>query len=212
MIAGSTPTHYRSVVERGVQLAAREDIFDDLHAVLFAPQATHTLYTWAQHATTSPALIGRGPVYVATLPRSGIRAVIRHNRHGGLLAPLTGDRFLPPTQAPAELAIARRLAAAGVPTADVVGYAVYPAGVFRRADVVTLEIGDSRDLSVVLTSGAASDRALAWRAVGGLVASLTGAGARHEDLNLKNILLQTTGAWHGSHRPRRGPRGFRDSE
>ena len=98
-------------------------------------------------------LEGRGIAYAIALPVSGTRAVVRHNRHGGLLAPVTRDLFLPPTRAPHELRTAMRLAALGVPTPPVLMYGVEPAGLaFRRADVVTREVEDARDLSAYLSA------------------------------------------------------------
>lgn len=128
--------------------------------------------------------------YAISLPRSGIPVVVRHNRHGGLLAGLTGDRFLPPTRAPHELDVARRLAEAGVPTPDVVAIAVYAAGAFRRSDTVTREVAPARDLAAALVAGDHDERATALAATARLVAALSAAGARHHDLNVKNVLLE----------------------
>lgn len=127
--------------------------------------------------------------YAIPLPRSGIPVVVRHNRHGGLLAGLTGDRFLPPTRAPYELDVARRLADAGVPTPEVVAIAVYAAGAFRRSDTVTREVAPARDLASALVADD-DERATALSATARLVAALSAAGARHHDLNVKNVLLE----------------------
>jgi 3-deoxy-D-manno-octulosonic acid kinase len=187
---GIAPPEYRSVVERGVQLVARVDVFDELRGLLFAHPGRHdTLYGWAERAPGRRMFMGRGPVYAATLPESGVRAIVRHNRHGGLFARVTRDRFLPPTGAPAELAISRRLIISSVPTAEVVAFAVYRSGPLRRADVMTLEITDCRDLGVVITSASDAEREHAWRATAQLLATLSRAGARHRDLNVKNILI-----------------------
>ena len=128
--------------------------------------------------------------YAIPLPRSGIPVVVRHNRHGGLLAGLTGDRFLPPTRAPYELDVARRLADAGVPTPEVVAIAVYAAGAFRRSDTVTREVAPARDLAAALVADDDDERATALSATARLVAALSAAGARHHDLNVKNVLLE----------------------
>ena len=102
--------------------------------------------------------------------------VVRHSRHGGLLAPVTQDVFLAPTRAPRELDIAIRLRAAGVPTPEVIAYARYAAipGI-ERADVVTREIGGHE-----LASPADAE---------GLLAALRDAGAVHPDLNMRNVLV-----------------------
>ena len=60
----------------------------------------------------------------------------------------------------------------------------------RRSDVVTREITGGRDLSTYMAHGVAADeRAAAWAAARELVLALNAAGARHHDLNVKNILL-----------------------
>jgi hypothetical protein len=117
--------------------------------------------------------------------------VVRHNRHGGLFAPVTRDLFVTPTRAPYELAVSMRLIALGVRTPDVLMYGVHRvAPLIRRSDVVTREITGGRDLSTyMLPSASGPEREQAWRAARELVLSLNDAGARHHDLNVKNILL-----------------------
>jgi hypothetical protein len=165
-----------------------------------------TLYEYAarQYAAGEPGarlLMGRAPAFAIALPPAGgqrLRVVVRRSRHGGLLAPLTGDRFLTPTRAPRELRASLRLRERGVPTPDVVAYALYGAGpLLRRADVATREIADGRDLAAVLIGDAnvresyvgRAGRAAVLAAVADLLRALTNAGARHPDLNAKNVLL-----------------------
>jgi 3-deoxy-D-manno-octulosonic acid kinase len=108
-----------------------------------------TLYEYAAQHEEARSLSGRGVVYAAPLP-NGDRVVVRHNRHGGLLAPLTGDRFLSPTRAPYELEASLQLIANGVPTPEIIAYAVYRAGpLLRRSDVASREIRDSADLATM---------------------------------------------------------------
>jgi 3-deoxy-D-manno-octulosonic acid kinase len=134
---------------------------------------------------------GRGAAYAVTLPDGETRVVVRHSRHGGLLAPVTGDRFLPPTRAPRELDTALRLAQAGVATPEVIAYATYPAGaVFRRSDVATREVVGGRDLSHVFAAGQrADDLSVVIAATATLLRALEHAGARHPDLNIANVLI-----------------------
>ncbi len=149
-----------------------------------------SLYAWASRQPERRQMQGRLPVYAAALPDGGPRVAVRHAHHGGLLASLLGDRFLPPTRAPSELATSLHLARAGVPTPPVVAYAIYRAGpLLRRADVMTVEL-PGQDLAAALT-GATTDaerQALATP-VASLLGALTQAGAWHPDLNVKNILL-----------------------
>lgn len=157
---------------------------------------TSTLFAWAAARPERRTLHGRGVAYAVTMPGVG-DLVMRHSRHGGLLAPLTRDLFLPPTRAPLELAASLRLRAAGVPTPELVAWLTYDAGpLFRRADVATRLVTGGRDLADVLCAPARDEGPTApWLvATGALLAALARAGARHPDLNIKNVLLAHDGA------------------
>lgn len=155
---------------------------------------TGSLYGYAACHAEARALTGRGVAYAVPLP-NGERVVVRHNRHGGLFAPLTGDRFLPPTRAPHELDVSVRLRRSGVPTPEVVGYVIYHAGpLLRRCDVASREIANGRDLATILTTANADERRVALNATAAVVAALSACGARHHDLNVKNVLLTADSA------------------
>jgi len=149
-----------------------------------------TLFHWAAAHPDRRQMQGRLPVYAAPLPLDGPRVVVRHAHHGGLLAPLLRDLFLPPTRAPVELVTALVLARAGVPTPPIAAYAVYRAGaVLRRVDVMTIEL-PGEDLGAMLSSATSpNDRQRLVGPVATLLGALTQAGAWHPDLNVKNILL-----------------------
>ncbi len=144
--------------------------------------ADTTIHDWASRHPGARPLRGRRPAYA--VPLGNARVVVRHSWHGGLLAPLTQDWFLAPTRAPYELAASRRLASAGVPTPEMIGYAIYRVGpAIRRVDVLTREIPDARDLA----AGPLTPHDLALTAK--LLRALTRAGAIHADLNLANVLV-----------------------
>lgn len=153
--------------------------------------AEGSFYEYAEHHPEARALAGRGIAWAVPLPDDAARVVVRRSRHGGLLGPVRGDRFLGPTRAPRELDTALRLALTGVPTPEVVAYATYRAGsLTRRADIVTREVPEARDLAATLDAvGRAGPHRPVLGAVAKLLAALTAAGARHPDLNLKNILI-----------------------
>ena len=163
--------------------------------------ADGSLYHAAARDLAARPLTGRGVAYSIALPISGVRVVVRHNRHGGLLAPLTRDLFLPPTRAPRELAIALRLRDLGVPTPEVLMYGTSPAPFpFQRADVVTREVAAAHDLSTYLSAEVSeSRRRAAWAATRALVETMNGAGVRHHDLNVKNVLLAESGSAFTAH-------------
>ncbi|HEX5072208.1 MAG TPA: lipopolysaccharide kinase InaA family protein [Gemmatimonadaceae bacterium] len=159
--------------------------------------AARSLYDYAANHPGRRELRGRGVAYAVPLPGGETRVVVRHSRHGGLLAPVTGDRFFPPTRAPHELRTALRLAESHVPTPEVIAYATYPAGaVFRRSDVATREVTGGKDLADVLARPDDGEaRSMALGATAELLRALERAGARHPDLNVTNVLIVATDGW-----------------
>lgn len=184
---GSLPAGYERLVNGRCVAVVRSEHRADAELML----TEGTLYEAAARDLAARSLAGRGVAYAIALPVSGTRVVVRHNRHGGLLAGLTRDLFLPPTRAPYELAVSLRLAALGVRTPAVLMYGVHRVALLvRRSDVVTREVTGGRDLSsYMLPSASTHEREEAWVAARALVRSLDEAGARHHDLNVKNILL-----------------------
>ena len=96
-----------------------------------------------------------------------------------------------------ELESSVRVRELGITTPRVVAAAVYPSGLFYRADLVTEFVYDARELADVLLgtpdSSAppvdADTRAQALTCTIRLVARMTEHGIRHPDLNARNILL-----------------------
>jgi 3-deoxy-D-manno-octulosonic acid kinase len=181
------PAGYERLVDGDVEAVGLSDLAEPLRRALEAG----SFYEYAEHHPDSRILEGRGIAYAVPLPESTVQVVVRRSRHGGLLAPLTGERFLGRTRAPRELETALRLERNGVATPRVIAYATYPdTALTRRADVVTAEVEGARDLAAEIM--AAEGRALGEdlvTAVAALIASMTIAGARHPDINIKNILV-----------------------
>jgi len=167
---------------------------------IFEALSGSTLHEWAASRKACEHLYGRGVSYGVSLPAgteklSSTAVVVRRNRHGGLFRFLTGDCFLLPTRAPLELSVSLRLAAAGVPTPEVIGYVIYPiAGIFARSDFMTRRLPDGGDFPDLWCNADASSRETMILKVAELLRSLAKGGAWHADLNLKNIYI----AGHGS--------------
>jgi len=185
-VRGAPPQGYERLDIAGATVIAHQRLAGAVRSALGAG----TLYDWAREQPERRQMQGRLPVYAAPLPDGGPRVVVRHAHHGGVFGPLFGDRFLPPTRAPRELAASLYLARAGVPTPPVVAYAIYDAGpLVRRVDVMTVEL-PGRDLAAALEGATTDAERLALApAVASLLGALTQAGAWHPDLNVKNILL-----------------------
>jgi Lipopolysaccharide kinase (Kdo/WaaP) family len=178
------PGYDRLHVGRATAVAARE-----VAPLVREALAMGTLYDFARRRPDAHELTGRQPAYAILHPAGDARMVVRHNRHGGFLAALTGDRFLPPTRAPHEFALSTRLTAADVPTPRLLAYAVYRAGIFARSDVVTRMAWPSWDLARALAEATVETRRRDLDLTATLVATLSRAGARHHDLNAKNVLI-----------------------
>jgi tRNA A-37 threonylcarbamoyl transferase component Bud32 len=172
-------------------IVARNDVVDAI--VAFGQSRDgRTLHETAARTPGARPMQGRDVAYALTLPE-GHDIVVRHNRHGGALRSLTQDIFLGATRAPDELSISLRLHSLGVPSPQVLAYAVYSAGLgTARSDVVTEEIPESVDFGALLleTDPASEGRRRGWNAVTRLLKRLSAAGVRHHDLNVKNILLR----------------------
>jgi 3-deoxy-D-manno-octulosonic acid kinase len=181
----SAPPGYESFLVGRAQVVARSAVAGDVRVAM----SGGTLHDWASRVPGARAMHGRGTTWATALP-GGLEIAVRHSRHGGLLAPLTGDRFLRPTRAPAELAASLRLAEGGVTTPEVVAYAVYPAGgPFARADVATRFLAGA---TLPDAWRATATEPARWALIGvlaRLLASLAAVGARHPDLNAKNVLV-----------------------
>ncbi|MEP6780387.1 MAG: lipopolysaccharide kinase InaA family protein [Gemmatimonadaceae bacterium] len=174
---------------RSTSLVARDSLANAFVAVI---EQHETLYAWAREQEQPTALRGRAPVYVANLPTTpSVDIAVRHAWHGGMLAPITSDRYLRPTRAPRELLNSWHLRALKIPTPEFLAFALYKAGPFSvRVDVATRYVPNSFDFSVVLKGVAPSiDRHEAIDAVEKLLVQLAAHGFTHPDLNVKNILL-----------------------
>jgi 3-deoxy-D-manno-octulosonic acid kinase len=154
------------------------------------------LRDWATAQDGSLAFTGRGAVLAVRAPAGGPdrreRWAIRQYRRGGAAARLLGDRYARVGEARPvlELGASVEARARGVPTPTVVAGAMYPAGLFYRADLATELIPDATALAdVVFGPPARSDVSGPLRSVGRLVRLLEEARMLHADLNARNVLV-----------------------
>lgn len=196
------------VVERpGARVLARPEAASWVRSVLESGRGLHSA---ASVDRASQRLEGRDPVFIIPARTSGVegagngaRWAVRHYTRGGRLIPaLMGDRYLlsrrirPFHEAEASEVARRR----GIPTPRVMAAAMYPAGIFYRADIVTEFIPDASDLVETLFdtqrkgAGGAGERLDALRAAGNLVGLMAAAGLRHRDMHARNVLLEWEGA------------------
>lgn len=183
------PVGYRELDVAGTALVARSDAFERARHALIEHG---TLYEWAAQQPGVRALRGRGETRV--VPFDGGAWVVRHAFRGGAVARLLGDRYVRygEPRPYAELRVSNGLRQHNIETPAVVAFAIYPDGIFYRADIVTEYVPDSVDLAT-LTFGEhrapPGQRVAAWRAAGALLRRAFNAGLLHPDLNLGNILI-----------------------
>jgi 3-deoxy-D-manno-octulosonic acid kinase len=192
--APALPPDFETWAFEGGSAAARRDVAT---AVREALTASGTLYRWAAAQAGRRVFVGRGEAYGVRLGRTP--AVVRHARHGGLLAPLLGDLYLGAPRFYREAALARRLAEGGVRTPAVLAGVRYRAGPAHRADVATAQAAgeDLVELFYGERPPGGGARAAALAAVGVLVRRLHDLGFVHPDLQLRNVLLEAgaKGRW-----------------
>lgn len=167
-----------------------------LAAELRALYARHRwIYDMLQSDPRSEVLRGRRPVMSGTLP-GGTALVVKRLHHGGVFAPVTGDRFLSAARLHSLVEAADRLGAAGVATPAALFVSWRRESGFVRGEAATERIAGARDASELLF-GASDGLPLRWRefaaAVGELVRRLHASGAVHGDLNLMNLLFPAVG-------------------
>ncbi|HEX9083901.1 MAG TPA: lipopolysaccharide kinase InaA family protein [Gemmatimonadaceae bacterium] len=187
MIVGLTIPAYERFQVGGARVVAAQACAPSIRRVL----EKERLYEFASRQPDTIPLVGRAPVFAVNLPGGCGRVVVRHNMRGGWMAKFNSDLFVLPTRGYRELLASLRLRASGVSTPEVLAYVSYPKNLLlRRSDVATREIPNGHDLSVALARITDHDhRVMVLEAIVKLLRSLTHAGAHHQDLNLKNVLL-----------------------
>jgi 3-deoxy-D-manno-octulosonic acid kinase len=190
------PSGYRLVDRRGERAFAWSGAVDWLQATL---ERDGTLAAWTAGQGSVAIDGGRGGTRSRTAPLAGpdgrSRWVCRHYRRGGWMAPvMRGDLYLRAGSLRPfrELDASTEARARGVRTPAVIAGAVYGAGPFYRADLITELVPDARTLADRLTSEPA-ERPASLRAAGRAVRALEQARVLHADLSAGNLLLAADG-------------------
>jgi 3-deoxy-D-manno-octulosonic acid kinase len=158
------------------------------NSLLAAGESLFNPQFWATRGDMSATRGGRGAAWF--IGGAERQWVLRHCRRGGLLAPMTGDRYLWVDEARvrsfAEWRMLETLAARGLPVPKPVAAGYQRRGLIYRCDLITQRIANSQPLSAALAAGPLPESL--WREIGAVIARLHGAGADHADLNAHNVL------------------------
>ena len=144
---------------------------------------------------------GRGALKIIALPgEANERIVIRHFHRGGMIHKLISDLYCGTSRPLQEVWVGYWAKEKGVPIADIVAACHTKVfWKFHQGDLVTREIKQGKDLATYLkelgqplTKEKVLEKRSVIKVVGELVRLMHEAGIFHGDLNLKNIILQTT--------------------
>lgn len=181
------PAGFDRIEKDGVALVLRGDVAPALRRAGIDDPA-------ALAARAGREFAGRGRPFALDVADVG-PVFVRAYQHGGLAAPLTGDRYLGDGRFEDELAALVDAAAAGVPVPEALGFVSRSAGPgLRRGWLLTREVAGAQDLLAVLGGGGNSAaRRAALREGGRACRLLHDAGFEHRDLHAKNLLVTPGG-------------------
>jgi 3-deoxy-D-manno-octulosonic acid kinase len=165
-----------------------------LHDPAAMPQPRVELFDpayWQTIGRSDGNAVGRGWV---TFVRGGPRDepwALRHYRRGGYAAKMVRDSYLwlglEATRPWREYRLTAELHAKGLPVPRVVAAHVERRGLGYRGDLITARIAPADTLADVLAKRPI--HAAHWTALGKTLRQFHDAGARHDDINARNILL-----------------------
>ena len=181
------PAGYECLAWGGAEAFAKPELRTWVEEAL----AAGSLYEHARRSALH-SLEGRAPVYVVSA--GGVARAVRHYWRGGVFAPVLNDRYFRVGRCrPArELMVSIEARRREIPTPEVVAGAIYPAGLFYRAELLTNYVPDSRNLGHILfgpdrEAGVRREEALLASVA--LISLMASAGLRHPDVNAQNVLV-----------------------
>ena len=178
----------------GVTFLCRQTVADELRRIY---AGGGSVFEEVRDQESSLVLYGRQPLLAGKL--GGEPVLVKRLYHGGMLASLTGDRFLSSRRFRTQLECAEFLAANGLPTPETLFVAWRRRGLLVRGEIGVRYIARAFDAASHLFP---SPPALPadWRQRIGAVATVTARlhrlGVEHGDLNLRNFLFVPWGDIH----------------
>jgi 3-deoxy-D-manno-octulosonic acid kinase len=145
---------------------------------------------WAERREIEAYARGRGAALYLKAA-DGKRYVLRHYRRGGMIARITGDRFLwheeQRTRPFVEWQLTCRLHRAGLPVPAPIAARYRHRGATYTGDIITERLAVVGSLATCLATAALS--VLTWVGIGRCLRRFHDLGVCHADLNAHNVLL-----------------------
>lgn len=148
---------------------------------------------WANLNAVTGQAKGRGTTLFIQVDNQAL--VLRHYKRGGLPGKVLSDQYLyaglEKTRAFREFRLLWAMREQGLCVPHPIAVHVKRQGCVYRGDLITAMIPHSEDLHAVLCRQPLSSKQ--WHAVGKAVARMHKAGVYHHDLNVRNIMVDTSG-------------------
>ena len=139
---------------------------------------------------------GRGITwFLNTQAELGVNCVLRHYRRGGLFGKIIKDSYLfrgiEHTRAFQEFSLLEKMCTWSLPVPRPIAIQIEKRFCCYRADIIIEKVENTRDLSQILQSRILTDEQ--YQQIGKLIRRLHNHQVHHTDLNIHNILQDTSG-------------------
>lgn len=147
---------------------------------------------WQTQGKVLGSAQGRGTTWFVQM--NALSAALRHYRRGGLFGKLVSDHYFfqgwHKTRSYAEFHLLHYLREQGVNVPRPIAARAVKQGLFYQADLLSEKIANARDLVAILQENTLAESQ--YIAIGKEIAKLHRAQVNHTDLNIHNILIDTS--------------------
>ena len=160
-----------------------DDLIKDINGDFFEANQ------WLQNKSDDLNLFGRGEAIF--FRHQNLKCVLKHYYRGGILGRYIRDRYLwtgiDGSRSIREFRRLKELSAMGLPVPKPIGARVKKLGATYTADLISIEIENSKTLSELITEDDIDKNI--WEAIGQCLHSFNAKDIYHPDLNTNNILI-----------------------
>lgn len=183
-----------------------------LYRLLLAPntQDLNIAYDWfepkelAKKGLIKHVMTGRAKVFFFSSPSESFESstevskdtrlfALRHYYRGGLIAKFLRDQFVftgkARTRSFKELTLLKYMLDEGLKVPKPIAARIIQKGLFYEADIITEVIKNAKELHQILLNNEVSEAL--WQAIGQSIKKMHTIGVCHDDINVKNVLIQT---------------------
>jgi 3-deoxy-D-manno-octulosonic acid kinase len=168
-------------------------VWYDEQLLLEPPEQVFNVDFWQQQNSVIGSAQGRGTTWF--VQTQVLQAALRHYRRGGLFGKLVSDSYWfsgwEKTRSYAEFRLLTQLADAGVNVPKPIAARVIKKGFTYQADLLSEKIANAKDLVGILQHKDLQPKK--YQAIGAEIAKMHKAHVNHTDLNIHNLLLDSSG-------------------